>query len=143
MQIDDLITRLKAEVPEFQGRVEGAAELAALVKDGRAPNRTPSAYVLPLGLVATPATTATGVHRQLFTETFGVVIVLTVANDATGAKGLPKINLLRDAVIQKLAGWQPTGAFEAISLRRAVLKSMVKGTITLQVDFNTDDYLRI
>lgn len=143
MQVEELITRLIAEIADFQGRVEGAAALAALVKVGRAPNRTPSAYVLPLGLVARPTDTGAGLHRQSYTETFGIVIVLTVANDATGAKALPKINVLRDAVIQALAGWQPANAFDSLSLSRASLKSMAKGTITYQVDFTTTDYLRI
>ncbi|NOR62160.1 MAG: hypothetical protein GQ535_06675 [Rhodobacteraceae bacterium] len=143
MQVEDIISRLIAEVSEFEGRVEGAAELAALVKEGRAPNSTPSAFVLPLGIVAQPADTVTGLYRQGFTESYGIVIVQTVANDRRGRKGLSKINTLRDAVIGNLAGWGPSGSFDALALTRAKLQSLNAGTITYQVDFSTKDQLRI
>lgn len=143
MQVDDIISRLIAEVSEFEGRVEGAAELAALVKTGKAPNRTPSAFVLPLGIIAQPADTVTGLHRQAFTESYAIVIVQTTANDKNGRKGLTKINILRDSVIVNLAGWSPSGSFDVLALTRAKLQSLNAGTITYQVDFSTKDQLRI
>ncbi|NOR63252.1 MAG: hypothetical protein GQ535_12260 [Rhodobacteraceae bacterium] len=143
MQVEDIISRLIAQVSEFEGRVEGSAELAALVKTGRAPNRTPAAFVLPLGIVAQPADTVTGLYRQGFTESFGIVIVQTIANDKNGRKGLSKIHTLRDAVIANLAGWRVPGGFDVLALTRAKLQSLNAGTITYQVDFSTKDQLRI
>jgi hypothetical protein len=99
--------------------------------------------VLPLGLVAQPADIATGIFRQGFTESYGVIIVQTVANDKHGRKGLTKINILRDSVIASLAGWSPPGSFDALALARARLIGLKAGTITYQVDFSTKDQLRI
>ncbi len=143
MEVDDIISRLIAQVSEFEARVEGAAELTALIKSGKAPNRSPSGYVLPTGLVAQPADTATGIHRQELTESYGIVIVQTIPNDKHGRKGLPKINALRDKIIANLAGWSPSGSFDVLSLTRAKLQGLNAGTITYQVDFSTKDQLRI
>ena len=143
MEIEDITARLIDRVTAFEGRVDSATALAALVKSGKAPNRSPSSYVLPLGLVASPATTMTGLHDQHFTESYGIVIVQTVPNDLHGAKGLPQIHTLRDAVIMALAGWKPSGSWDGLSLTRAKLQSLNAGTITYQVDFSTTDHLRI
>ena len=144
MLTDDVIARIQAQVPDFDSRVEGAGELAVLTRGGHVPNRTPAAFVIPLGLSAQPPKDATGVHHQPTAETIGVVIVVTVANDARGAKAMPKVETLRDAVISALAGWTPASStFAPFELTRARLMSLNNGTITYQVDFKINSYLRI
>ncbi len=67
-----------------------------------------------------------------------------MANDARGAKAMSKIDALRDKVIDAVAGWTPASAdAEAFELTRARLMSLNNGTITYQVDFKINSYLRI
>jgi hypothetical protein len=141
---DAIMARLAAEVPQL-ARVEAAAELAALVQGGRAPNRMPAAYVVPLGLRADPADVAAGLYRQRVVETVGVILVAGAAGDLRGGAALTPIHALRAAVIGALAGWDPEagGGFGVLVLDRAALVSLNAGTIVYQVDFSRAEQLRI
>lgn len=141
MQIDQIKARLISEVSAFQDRVEAIADLSALVKGGRLPNRTPTAFVLPLGETASPADMVTGLYRQVLTENFGVLLITNSANDARGAAGVPDVSALRDQVIDALAGWGP-GA-EVLELTRGRLVSLTAGMIIYQIDFKTLKQIRI
>src|SRR5258707_688737 len=115
VSISDVVTRLNAQVPALAGRIEGAAQLAALVKEGALPNVTPAAFVLPLGLQGNPGDAVTGMFRQMIGDTIAVVLVISVAGDVTGAASQPEVDMLRDAVIAAVAGWAPgnqVGVFE-------------------------------
>lgn len=139
--LDDVIARLKARCADFR-LIEGAAELSALVQGGRAPNRTPAAFVIPVGLRATPPSAAAGLFRQVYSETIGVVIVQTTAGDARGAAGVMPVHGLRQQVIECLAGWGP-GGFGVLELVRGSLVSLQAGTIIYQIDFSIPQQLRI
>jgi hypothetical protein len=140
---DAILARLRAEVPQLV-RVEPAAELAALVQGGRAPNRMPAAFVLPLGLRADPADAAGGLYRQRIAETVGVILVAGTAGDLRGGTSIAEIHVLRAAVIAALAGWDPEeGGFDVLRLERAALISLNAGTIVYQVDFGRTEQLRI
>ncbi|MEX0971524.1 MAG: hypothetical protein WD046_13885 [Paracoccaceae bacterium] len=141
MQIEEIITRLKAQVASFQSRIEAVADLSSLVKGGRLPNRTPSAYVLPLGLQALAADIVAGMYRQGMSETFGVVIITNAANDARGAAGVPDVTGLRDQVIAALAGWG-SGAV-VLEVLRGRLVSLNAGMIIYQLEFKTTFQIRI
>lgn len=136
--VDEVIARLKAEIGDFQGRVEGAAELAALVAQKTLPARTPAGFVLPLGLSAEPNTVFTGGHRQRVTERVGVVFLVRYAGDATGARSLPTITALETAIEGALAGWQPASVETPLDLVRGSLLSLTAGAVFYQVDFAGD-----
>lgn len=141
MLTDEVIARLAAEVPAFVS-VEGAAELAAVMKGGRAPNRMPAAFVLSAGLRARPADAAAGVFRQAVSEMTGVLIV---AGDARGGAAAGRAETLCGQVVAALAGWTPEGEqiIGPMELTSAELLGLEAGVVSYQVNFSTAQQLRI
>lgn len=141
--LDEIITQLKAEVADFENRVDTAAQLAALVRSGNLPNRTPCAYVVPLGFTTEPQKSAAGMFIQSIKPRVGVVIAVNTAGDASGAKSLPEIETLSDDVIAALAGWQPASAKDGLQIVKGQLVSLTRGLILYQLDFSITDQVRI
>lgn len=129
--------RLKLQVAALQNRVEGAAELAALVDKNKLPQRTPAAFVLPLAQDGEANAAATGGHRQRVRETVGVILAVRHAGDATGkhqvAAFVPLLNAVRDA----LAGWPPDPGYDTFDFLRGRLVGLAGGAALQQLDFRT------
>lgn len=142
MLVDDVIKRLQAEVPAFVA-VEAAAELAAVLKGGGAPNRTPAAFVVSAGLRVREADAVTGLYRQSIVESTIVLLVAGRAGDGRGGAASGRVEPLRDAIILALAGWSPPDAFGPIELSGARLVDFVAGTVFYEVSFDTPQQLRI
>jgi hypothetical protein len=141
--IADIITRLTAEVPELAGRIDGVAELAVLQKKDALPQTTPAAFVVPLGLDAAPAADATGVHAQDMRLRTGILLVMTVTDDAGGGRALEAVTPLVEAVRLALAGWLPPEASAPMALLRERLAEMRAGTVFWQSEFEHREQLRI
>ena len=144
MLVDDAVTRLKDQVDALAERVEGALELAEMVRRNALPNVTPQAYVVPLGFRPLGSGEASaGAFTQDIDEIVGVVLIARVAGDVTGRKALPTLGPLIDAVVAALAGWAPnddvTGVFR---LQRGALVSLAAGVVIYQLDFAIQDQLR-
>lgn len=142
MRADPIIERLKSDVSAFGGRIEGAAALAPLVAENRIPEQTPAAFVIPLGLDAGAADSMTGFHRQMMRLSWGVLIVISYAGDATGQDMMPGIDDLADQVRSSLTGFQP-GEDGVLELKRERLVRLDAGTLFYQIDFAIDEQLRI
>ncbi len=139
--VQDVIDRLKAEVTALHGRVEGAAELAALLHRGQGPQRMPAAFVLPLGEDADPNGHA-NIHSQRITEAVGVIVVERHAGDATGGEVLDRIAPLLTAVRAALAGWTPASAETVVDYVRSRLVGLKAGAVFIQQSYATAYYLR-
>lgn len=142
MLVGAVIAQLGARVPELAGRIEGAAELSALMRENRLPQVTPAAHVLPLGLRGLQADAATGLFRQAVDETVAVVLTWR-GYEASGGRALSPLDALIDAVIAALAGWGPEAAGGVLRLARGQLVAINAGTIVYQIDFTLTDHLRI
>lgn len=142
MLIADLITRLKEQVPDFSGRVEGAANLAELMAQGGLPQATPAANVVSVGLQGGQPDAASGLFRQSFEEVFGVILTFR-NNTATGKKAFDRVEEIKRAVIEAVAGWSPLDAFGVFRLARGTLVNFSAGTLVYQIDFAIGDQLRI
>jgi hypothetical protein len=143
MLVDDVVTRLGGEVESLAGRVQGAAELTAMVKAGALPNVTPHAFVLPLGL--RPLNTgdaAANAFTQDVDELVGIVLIVRGAGDATGARSLPTIDTLIAHILAALAGWAPDDAIGVLRLQRGQLVSVNAGVVIYQLDFAIQLQLR-
>lgn len=137
-----VISRLEAEIPELDGRVEGAFEFAELLRNGQMPNSGVAAHVLPLGLQPRPADSAAGTYTQEFDESIGVILTLRNASrDAERILGDLRGFVMQ--IIEAVAGWVPDGASGVFRLLRASLVSSSKGTFVYQIDFSIADQLRI
>ena len=140
--IDLVIARLKATVPAFASRVEGAAELSALMRQNALPQVTPAAHVVPLGISGGRADAAAGEFRQEFDRVIGVLITLRT-NSRTGDGQLVQLDTLIEAVTRTIAGWGPDEAIGVFRLARGQLVTMAAGTLVYQLDFAISDQLRI
>lgn len=129
-------TKLK-EIAEFQDRVEGAAELAALIEAKRLPARMPAAFVLPIGEDAEAPVEMTGVQRQRITEQVAVVILEKKQGDAAGEAGRAKTVPLRQAVRDKLNGAVLNDAYDPMFFVRSRIVGINFGAVFHQVDFAT------
>ncbi|KQZ14304.1 hypothetical protein ASD44_09635 [Mesorhizobium sp. Root554] len=144
MLVAELVERLDATVPSLARRVEGAAELAELVRRKALPQASPFAFVLPTGLVArAEGDSGTGVFTQMVDEVFAVVLFVRASGDITGGKALPAIDALVWAVIGAVCGWGPDEAIGVFQLRRGQLLSAEAGAVIYQLDFALQQQVRI
>jgi hypothetical protein len=135
MLIDDVVARLK-EVASLGKRVEGAADLAAMVKADKLPAVTPHTYVVPLGLrPRSEGDAATGAFTQAIDEVVGVILIVRASCDATGAKSLGTIQQLISDVLAALGGFDPAEAIGVLRLQRGELVSLNAGAVIYQLDF--------
>lgn len=141
--VADVKTRIASAVADLSGRVEEAAELAALVRDGALPQRSPAAFVLPLGLDGREPGSVAGLFRQNVDETIAVVLVLQALGDPKAQRALTELATLIDQVVNAVCGFQPAGAIAPLQLRRGRLVSVSAGTIIYQIDFALPKQLRI
>lgn len=140
--VQQSIDRLAARVPDFEGRVSGAADLAALIARKDGPFQTPSAHVLPTGGTFGQAETIAGFFRQDHTRSLAVLIWVA-AYEATAARAVPTLEALEASVLAALAGWRPEGVPGNLVARRSALVDLRGNLIVWQIDFNIQDQLRI
>lgn len=140
----DLICRIEAKVEQLAGRVKPAADLTELVRKGALPQAPAAAFVLPIGLRARSEGDAmANAFTQMTDDIFGVVLVVRAAGDVTGAKALPAIDELRDAVIQAVCGWGPDEEMGVFRLARGQLLAVDAGSVQYQLDFAISDQIRV
>lgn len=143
MIVSGVITRLSAEVDALGGRVQGLAELAALVRDRALPNVTPAAYVVPAGLRGGEGDASAGAFTQMVDEVVSVVLVVKSHGDPTGGKALATFDALIADCAAALAGWAPANQVGVFRLQRGAMVSLEAGTAIYQLDFAIRQQLRI
>jgi hypothetical protein len=143
MLVNDVIARLDDRVADLKGRIEGAAELSALIRDGALPPVLPAAFVVPLGLRPGQVDAAAGLFRQDVDEVVGVVLITDAPGDVTGAGALPTIGELIKDTIEAVCGFAPGDEVGVFRLSRGALVSLNAGTVIYQLDFAIADQLRI
>ena len=140
-EVDDIIARLKARVDGLGGRVCGAAEFGALTATGQLPQVTPAAHVIPTGIKGGPQAPRTGAYVQSIERLYSVVLTVK-AGDASGARALPVIGDLIDAIIAALAGWDWGGRVGVMTFRNCTLSRAAAGAFAYDISFSITDQLR-
>lgn len=139
--VDDVIAHLKSRVGALQNRIEGAADLAALLKRGELPQVAPAAHVVPAGISAGKADGTTGHFSQAIGRQISVIVTFR-GRDKAATRGLDGVSPVTDAVIAAVIGWTPTptstGVFELRGMR---LVSMAADALVYQIDFVLPDHL--
>ncbi|WP_316171041.1 hypothetical protein [Bradyrhizobium sp. SZCCHNRI1058] len=141
--VGDVSERIAASVPALAGRIEGIADLAALIAEGALPQREVSAFVVPLGFDDRGGDSATSAHTQMLEESIGVVLCIKALGDAKARRALPTIEQLSGAVIAAVAGWAPDDVAGVFRVTRGRLLSAEKGLVLYQLDFALLDQLRV
>ncbi len=139
-----IIARLKDAVPDLQGRVHGAASLAAIMAKEAVPSVTPCVHVVPSGVTAraTPSVMSGG-YIQIVERGWALFLSLRV-HDPTGAQALDEADGLIDAIMLAIAGWEPTpDAIGVFVFRHAVLRTLDRGVAIYEISFSISDQLRI
>lgn len=138
----DIIARLKAEGPELRS-VQGAVELAALLKAGTPIVGKPFAHVVPMGLRGLPPEVATGAFVQQIDVAFSVVLTIPTVDDPKGEKAQSTADALMTSVITALSGWGPETAPGVVYMTRAQIVRFEPGLIVYGIDFAITDRLEV
>ncbi|WP_316200407.1 MULTISPECIES: hypothetical protein [unclassified Bradyrhizobium] len=141
--VDSVAARIEALVSDLAGRVEGIADLAALVAEGALPQREVTAFVVPLGFDDRGGDSATSVHTQMLENAIGVVLCIKALGDTKARRALPPIERLTDSVLHAVAGWAPDDVAGVFRVTRGRLLSAEKGLVLYQLDFALQDQLRV
>lgn len=142
MLVDAVKERLQDRVPDLESRIEGAASWTQIKSTRELPQRTPAAFVLPIGRTGGAVTAATGMFRQDVTSAIAVVVVVR-SNDALGKRGLDRLESLLSCIETAICGWQPEGEMDCFALRKGELLASQNGTVIYQIDFTLPQQLRI
>jgi hypothetical protein len=143
IRLDEVRTRLEAQVPALAGRLHAAGAFADLVERDAVPQGTPAAFVLLGGIRGGRAQLATGAFIQDFEESVIVVVADRYAGDALGARGVDEITPIVRDVVTAIAGWGPDDAPGVYVLQAAELVGIKRGVLIFQIDFALNDQLRI
>lgn len=140
--VDLIIDRLKARVPDLGGRVSGAAEFAALTATGSAPQVTPAAHVIPSGISGGKQNVQTGAYIQGIERMFLVILTLRAA-DASGSRILDRVSEFIDEIITALVGWELGNRIGVMQFQRCTLARAAAGIFAYELSFSIADQLRI
>jgi hypothetical protein len=143
IRLDDVRTRVEAEVAALTGRLGNAGAFADLVERNQLPQITPAGYVLPGGISGGTPDVATGMFRQDFREIVTVVLVSRVAGDPLGNAAIDELSPFVRTVIESVVGWAPADAIGVFQLLEAQLVGAKGGALVFQIDFALNDQLRI
>ena len=142
MDVTLIIARLKDRVPEFGGRVAGAAELARLTAVGKAPEVTPAGHVIPTGIAGGKHHAQTGAYIQQIDRLFSVIVTVKT-QDASGRRVLETLDEFIGQVIDALSGWELGDRIGVVLFRRAALLRSGDGLFAYEISFSIADQLRI
>ncbi|MPZ57616.1 MAG: hypothetical protein GEU91_14175 [Rhizobiales bacterium] len=143
ISMSDVRARIDANVAPLAGRVEEVADLAELVARKALPQRSPMAYVIPLGFNAGASMDATGAHMQVLDQAVGVVLYVEASGDPKAKRALATIDTLEAALLAGVCGWVPAGAIDAVRAVRGRLVSVTAGAVLYQIDLALQTQLRI
>lgn len=142
MNLDPIISALRARCPTFQGRVAGAAQWAGLTEDENPP--LPAVYVVPLREDAGPNESEVS-YFQTITNTFGVILLVPNFADERGQDASRWIELLKHEVFRALLSWtmEPRDEHSEIVYDGGALIYMDDARAAYQLDFAFETYLDI
>lgn len=142
--VADVIARLKAQVTDLSNRVEGAAELAAVMKAGKLPQVGPAAHVVYAGIAPNGRTEALTGHFQQPVLRMVSVLVTFRGYDKRSVRGSEGVETLIDAVIHALIDWTPNPATTGVFQVRSARPIATDQDATLyQIDFILPDHLEV
>lgn len=140
--IDDVITRIEAQVPALVGRTNGAADLMQLMKENRLPQHPVAAHVLPGGLRGGGGESAANAYTQMVDEVISIILTFRIVGP-TAERVLPELEAIIRNLAQALMGWSPSDTVGVFGLRRGSVVKMEAGTLIYQLDFAISDQWRV
>lgn len=134
MLVEAVTARLQGLVPTDLRKVEGAADMMALMKANALPQQTPAAHVVPVGLRGGARQDVAGAFVQDIEETIGVTITMR-GNDPAGSRALSRVGGVIAAVIAALVGWGPDNEPGEFRLVRGVVLRIDAEALVYLIEF--------
>lgn len=138
MQIDLVITQLRAYAPVFSGRVVGSALWAGMADTVNLV--TPSAYVIPLADDPGEPLSQNDVYQKI-TESFAVICCISNLADERGQVPAETFHTVRAALWLALLGWKPTADHRGTAYQGAHLLDLDRARAWYQFEFGADFYI--
>jgi len=132
MQLETIISALRARCPGFSGRVSGSAQFKVLPE--AAALAVPCAYVVPLDDEPGEAKARNAVRKSLV-DSFAVIVVLSNVADEKGQVSASGLDAWRAALWAALLGWRPAERYEGIEYQGGQLLALDRARLWYQFEF--------
>lgn len=132
MQLETIITALRARCPTLAGRIAGAAQFKMLPENAAMP--VPCAFVIPLD-DAPQQSTAQNSVRQTMTDSFAVVVATDNTTDERGQNSAHSVDALRAELWAALLGWQPAERYDGINYEGGQILGLDRARLWYQFEF--------
>lgn len=135
MQLEPIISALRARCATFGNRVAGAAQFKPLPEN--AALAVPCAFVIPLDDAPKDSMALNSVRQQL-NDSFSVIVAVSNLADEKGQSGASNIHALRAALWSALLGWQPGPDYKGIAYEGGSLLAMDRARLWYQFEFGAE-----
>lgn len=144
MILNEVITELRKNCPEFDGYVAGAADWNQLDLINDEAPAYPCAYVVPMTDQAETSDSAVD-YRQTVTETFAVIAVIDLTDDSRGQAGFDYVKkTLQPSIFKAILGWSPDPrTYTEIQYAGAEVIYMDRKRMCYQFEFSFDYFLDV
>lgn len=132
MQLEPIISALRARCATFSNRVAGAAQFKLLPEN--AALSVPCAFVIPLDDSPKEPLALNSV-RQVMNDSFAVIVAVSNLADEKGQSGASNIHALRAELWAALLGWNPSDDYSGITYEGGQLLSLDRARLWYQFEF--------
>lgn len=143
MNIEPIITALRARATTFGGRIFGAADWKSLPPKIN-PDQ-PAAYVIPTREEAGELESANG-YRQSVSNVFSVTVIVDNTRDERGQGALRQLNTIEKELFKSLLGWErstDTDDFSPIVFESGYLVDRDSARLIWNFEFSFESYIGI
>lgn len=135
--------RLEAVVPALVGRVQGAADMARQLEEGKTPAAPVSAFVVPMGLQPEQADSSAGAYTQVVAENIGILLIMRTWGAPSDRAEIAIEDLIND-VINGVVGWGPDDVVDVATLVAGEMQPVQpNGLLSYLLTIQIKDQLRI
>ena len=132
MQLEPIITALRARCATLGPRIAGAAQFKLLPES--AALAVPCAFVVPLD-DSPQESRAQNSIRQDLKDSFAVIVAVSNVADEKGQTGAASIHALRAELWAALLGWRPDLRYDGINYEGGNLLSLDRARLWYQFEF--------
>lgn len=132
MQLEPIISALRARCPSLASRVAGAAQFKVLPEAAALP--VPCAYVIPLDDNPQESMAMNSI-RQVLKDSFAVVVAVSNVPEEKGQSSASAIHNLRAELWAALLGWRPGDRYDGITYEGGQALGLDRARLWYQFEF--------
>ena len=138
MKLSPIVAALRERCPNFENRVGGAAEWAAVREALNV--KMPSAFVVPLAETPDSQMSPNG-YQQTVENSFAVILVVSNELSEQGEEAYDSLDVLRKEVFHALLAWEPYEDADRIEYGGSSLVMLDRYRLAYQLEFAFDTWL--